>query len=754
MRVLTLHGRRQNADIFRDRLARVLRAVPDVDFVFGEGNVELPDGTRGWAFENGDFAAADSAVRELYMREGPFDVVLGFSEGAIIAARFAAEYPLRAGVFAGAPGAAAAGPCALQTLHFYSSSDESVPSGDSQAVAAYFKNSVVVSHPLGHCLPTRPDDVTALSRFLRGARELPMQGSPVIPEEQAEEMEALASIFGEDFEQRSEWPAACHIRLGPKHTWEVVLPPGYPSYQPRYCFSTSIWDTSDLEAATNAAFVDGEQCIFQMASAAQEWLEAQCCEDAPPGQVAHGDVEESDEQEEDTSAWWNLEDIDLSLVAAATEEAVSMPPIEARDAGASCYGRQWHFTIGLVGKPSAGKSTLFNAATKPPESKEASMAAHPFTTIDPNLGIARLAVPSPDGLGPEITLDVKDVAGLVPGAYLGRGRGNSFLSDLVDADALVHVVDASGSADRNGVAQAGGGDPLDDVTWVQQELHLWVFSNIRKKWAGLRRRVKAVQQAAQHGHVAAERLAGLLTGYQSSQALVMAVLEAAGFRIASLADLDDGLMGWGEREVHRLVAAFLRARFPVVLALNKADLPTSEANIERLRARNFSVVPVCARAEYWLVRRSELGEVLYDGGVPHTTTKASKETVAALQELRQRVFEPLGGTGVKEVFRAALSLRRPLYVYPVADAQTLAGLGSGPRAGSTGRLGTCVLLRQLSTMSDAFAALRHAGYVSGEFVRGEVIEDGVGSVKKKGDTLEGPTLVMRVVTKKQQWQKK
>ena len=192
------------------------------------------------------------------------------------------------------------------------------------------------------------------------------------------------------------------------------------------------------------------------------------------------------------------------------------------------------FTIGLVGKPSAGKSTFFNAATafcrKQRGSNEdvnnkvndgdllggASMAPHPFTTIDPNIGYC--LVPAPMGSCPEDDIDgvdvnvygsthgrddrgrrflpvlLKDVAGLVPGAYQGRGRGNQFLNDLCDATVLIHVVDASGMADAQGNAiHDTDGDcesddsivakqPLEDLAWIRGELVEWVCTNLMDKW--------------------------------------------------------------------------------------------------------------------------------------------------------------------------------------------------------------------------------------------------------------------------------
>ena len=75
-----------------------------------------------------------------------------------------------------------------------------------------------------------------------------------------------------------------------------------------------------------------------------------------------------------------------------------------------------------------------------------------------------------------------DVAGLVPGAHQGRGLGNKFLDDLRHADALIHVVDVSGTTDAEGKATRGY-DPSVDIEWLRSEIVRWVQGNLMEKWS-------------------------------------------------------------------------------------------------------------------------------------------------------------------------------------------------------------------------------------------------------------------------------
>ena len=139
--------------------------------------------------------------------------------------------------------------------------------------------------------------------------------------------------------------------------------------------------------------------------------------------------------------------------------------------------------LGLVGLPNAGKSTLFNALT----AAHAAVAPYPFTTIDPNIGIARVEEPrlaalatllSPERVIPT-SIEFVDIAGLVKGAHKGEGLGNQFLSHIFSVDALLHVV--RGFEDENVAHPMGAVDPLHDIDVINTELLLKDLEVVKRR---------------------------------------------------------------------------------------------------------------------------------------------------------------------------------------------------------------------------------------------------------------------------------
>ena len=157
--------------------------------------------------------------------------------------------------------------------------------------------------------------------------------------------------------------------------------------------------------------------------------------------------------------------------------------------------------IGLLGKANVGKSTFFSAATE----TVVQSGNFPFTTIEPNVGVCYLKINCEcnnlenkcgndlchDGIR-FVPVKLIDVAGLVPGAHEGKGLGNQFLTDAMKADALIHVVDISGSTDIQGQpVNVGTHDPLEDIKFVEEEFDLWFKEILDREWPKL---VKEIDQ--------------------------------------------------------------------------------------------------------------------------------------------------------------------------------------------------------------------------------------------------------------------
>ena len=132
-------------------------------------------------------------------------------------------------------------------------------------------------------------------------------------------------------------------------------------------------------------------------------------------------------------------------------------------------------SIGIIGLPNVGKSTVFNALTN---AQNAEVANYPFCTINPN----RAIVPVPDTRVDKIaelvrvpnriyaTIEFVDIAGLVKGASHGEGLGNQFLGNIRDTSALVHIVRCF--EDPNVIHVNAKLDPLQDIETIEIELAL------------------------------------------------------------------------------------------------------------------------------------------------------------------------------------------------------------------------------------------------------------------------------------------
>jgi ribosome-binding ATPase YchF (GTP1/OBG family) len=313
------------------------------------------------------------------------------------------------------------------------------------------------------------------------------------------------------------------------------------------------------------------------------------------------------------------------------------------------------YKIGLVGKPSVGKSTFFNAATM----NDVPEGAYPFTTIDPSVGEAYVRV---DCAAPEfdhactpnhgycvegtrfVPTKLVDVAGLVPGAHEGKGLGNQFLTDLNEADVLIHVVDFTGETDLEG-EPIDDHDPRDDIDFLEEELDMWYLDILEK---GIER-----YHAGYHGEEKAieDDLAEQMSAFSISDKEIKQVILSLG--------LEFDPETWGETDREALAREIRVRTKSMLIAANKMDTAAGQANWETITTdpeyEHLTFVPVSAHAEKALKHGDEQGVLDYRPGDAEfeVTGDLPAEKAAGLERIRDFVTA-YGGTGVQQALETAL----------------------------------------------------------------------------------------------------
>ncbi|PSP38324.1 GTPase [Halobacteriales archaeon QH_7_65_31] len=351
------------------------------------------------------------------------------------------------------------------------------------------------------------------------------------------------------------------------------------------------------------------------------------------------------------------------------------------------------YTIGLVGKPSVGKSTFFNAATM----NDVPEGAYPFTTIDPSVGEAYVRV---DCAAPEfdtectpsvgycddgtrfVPVRLLDVAGLVPGAHEGKGLGNQFLTDLNEADALVHVVDFSGTTDAEG-ERTEDHDPREDIDFLEDELDQWYLEILEK---GLDKYADAYDtEATDIEVVLAEQMSAFRTDRDEIKRLVR--------RCALSFDPEE----WDDEDRFTLAREIRKETKPILIAANKMDTPEAQANWETVTTDDeydhLTFVPTSAHAEKALKNADEGGVVEYTPGDDEfdIVGDLSEQQEQGLDAIAGFVSE-YGGTGVQRAIERALF--DVLGVIPVFP-----GSANG-KSEEAGAFRDCFLLPDGSTTAD------------------------------------------------------
>lgn len=320
--------------------------------------------------------------------------------------------------------------------------------------------------------------------------------------------------------------------------------------------------------------------------------------------------------------------------------------------------------IGLVGRPSAGKSTFFKAATL----ADVAIASYPFTTIKPNHAMAYVKIkdlarefgkvsnPREGFVKKEfrfVPFELMDVAGLVAGASEGKGLGNEFLNDLSTADAMIQIVDMSGESDAEG-KPAENHYPGEDIKIIENELDLWYLGILNKVWKSFAKRVEVEKKDF------SEAVAIQFSGLKVNEEVVKSVVLRENFNIGHPGK-------WSKDEVARFARELRRASKPMIIAANKVDRPKGKENLEKIKKEfDYEIVPCFAEGELALREADKAGLIEYIPGENNFEIKKeiNEKQKAGLNKIKE-ILDDYGSTGVQDTLnKVVFDVLSYLAIYP------------------------------------------------------------------------------------------
>jgi len=325
--------------------------------------------------------------------------------------------------------------------------------------------------------------------------------------------------------------------------------------------------------------------------------------------------------------------------------------------------------IGLVGKPSAGKSTFFKASTL----AETAIASYPFTTLKSQEGVAYVKVDCVDSFfntqcNPRfgfclnhkrfVPIRLMDVPGLIEGSHTGAGMGLDFLNDIREADVLIHVIDISGSTNAKGESvPALTHDPSEDIQFLDYELNMWYYQILKKGWDKFARQVK--QEKASIIKALHKQLSGLkVTEYHVEGSIKSLKLNIESPEL------------WSDKELMNLATELRHKSKPTIIAANKIDIKNSEKNLEKIKKDfpNYKIIPCSTDSELALREclKKELIKYIPGDNKFEITTKDLNETQkAALNFIQKEVLDKYNSTGIQDLLNEAIfNLLNYIAVFP------------------------------------------------------------------------------------------
>lgn len=329
--------------------------------------------------------------------------------------------------------------------------------------------------------------------------------------------------------------------------------------------------------------------------------------------------------------------------------------------------------LGMIGKPSAGKSTFFKAATL----ANIPISPVPFTTIKPNHGIGYVKI---DCIDKELNtqcqprtgyctnhqrfvpVELMDVAGLVKGASKGRGLGNQFLDDLRQADAFIHIVDVSGTTDEEG-KETTGYDPTQDIEMLENELDTWYTNILKKTWKTFARQAQMEKQKFE------QAVAKQFSGLKVTEDDVKEVILKLKYDSTKPAD-------WTDEQIEEFANKLRHLTKPMIIAANKIDKPDSKQNLEKIKKEypDLLIIPCSSDSELALREASKAEMIDYIPGESDFKIheeKANEKQKAALETIKKSVLQQYKNTGVQQVLNTAVfDLLKYIAIFPAGSKLT------------------------------------------------------------------------------------
>lgn len=363
--------------------------------------------------------------------------------------------------------------------------------------------------------------------------------------------------------------------------------------------------------------------------------------------------------------------------------------------------------VGIVGKPSSGKSTYLNCMCN----TKSKMGNYPFTTLEAQVGVCYdrfecvcknqklkdmnvKCSPKYDRCENGIRfspIKMYDIPGLIPDAHLGKGLGNQFLDSVRKADLLMHIVDSSGQTNAKGQNCETHYDVWKDVLWIEDEIVEWIHGNLWKRW-------ERITKLHRLHHVDVEELfQKYLGGYGCkrsftnecfdkiqcfSKAFYMRNLFGAKNQERKVAGENNEeeilikerytILDWKESHLKDFVRQFVKIRFPILLVLNKVDLKGASKNMLKIYEKfsNYETQPTSTLSELFLQKLEKKGIISYKQGdsdfkILDEEKLEKLKLQKKLQKIKENVLDRFDCTGCNEAIKKAIEMIDPVTIFPI-----------------------------------------------------------------------------------------